>query len=377
VALVEAAAMVPIGTPIRDYGVINFVRNRREAKADFLRVQDGAKVNHLLRFLTKQWRLPDPGIIVQITGSAQNFDLPPNLVTPITEGIVAAASVAEAWVITGGFDAGVMSLIGSSVARWRHKCDKTPLLGVGAWRGVQNNHLLENACGNRVNYYSAGRNTRRAAGLEPNHTHFLLVDPPSSKPEDPSFGTEQQLLEELQRELRRVYGAPTVLLVIQGGPGTLDTMLRALRNGIVTVLAADSGQVRVCVCVSVRERGRARGRLGAGTCVRVRACACACVRACVCVREREAIGEAGGRPCLWPLLTITPDHRCLWPHLTIGSLVAAFCRWRRRWRISFAPVRWRRTTPSSRTSFTRSARSTSRARRRTSSRARLMTSGRW
>ena len=103
--------------PIVDYGVVNFIRNRREAKADFLRVLDTAPVNHLLRFMTKQWRLPPPGIIVQITGSAQGYVLPTNLVTPITEGIVEAASVAKAWIITGGFDAGVMSLVGSSLAR--------------------------------------------------------------------------------------------------------------------------------------------------------------------------------------------------------------------------------------------------------------------
>ena len=227
-------------SPIIDYGVINFVRNRREAKADFLRVGHTVPVHHLLRFLTKQWKLPDPGIIVQVTGSAQGFDLPPNLVTPITEGIVEAASVAEAWIITGGFDAGVMSLVGSAVARWKHKCDNTPLLGVGSWRGVQNKEMLENACGNRVSYHSAGKNTSRAAGLEPNHTQFLLVD--NGQEGDKTFGAELTVLENLQKELRNQYAAPTVLLVIQGGPGTLDTMLRAQRQGIVTVVAADSGQ---------------------------------------------------------------------------------------------------------------------------------------
>ena len=225
-------------SPIIDYGIINFVRNRREAKADFLRVGHTVPVHHLLRFLTKQWKLPDPGIIVQVTGSAQGFDLPPNLVTPITEGIVEALR-------RGGVDhhrlrAGVMSLVGSAVARWKHKCDNTPLLGVGSWRGVQNKEMLENACGNRVSYHSAGKNTSRAAGLEPNHTQFLLVD--NGQEGDKTFGAELTVLENLQKELRNQYAAPTVLLVIQGGPGTLDTMLRAQRQGIVTVVAADSGQ---------------------------------------------------------------------------------------------------------------------------------------
>ena len=159
-----------MGTPIVDFGTLNFVRNRREAKADFLRVRDTAPIHHLVRFLKKHWGLPDPGIVMQITGSAQSFDLPPNLVKPITEGIVEAASVSDAWIITGGFDAGVMSLVGSTIARWKHKCSKTPLLGVGSWRAVQNNHLIENACGERVDYYSAGKNTGTSSGLEPNHT---------------------------------------------------------------------------------------------------------------------------------------------------------------------------------------------------------------
>ena len=138
-------------SPIIDYGVINFVRNRREAKGGkptFWRVGHTVPVHHLLRFLTKQWKLPDPGIIVQVTGSAQGFDLPPNLVTPITEGIGEAASVAEAWIITALRCRRDVARR-PAVARWKHKCDNTPLLGVGSWRGVQNKEMLENACGNR------------------------------------------------------------------------------------------------------------------------------------------------------------------------------------------------------------------------------------
>ena len=112
--------------------------------------------------------------------------------------------------------------------------------------------MLENACGNRVNYVSAGKNSAHSAGLEPNHTQFLLVDQAHAAAEDPTFGSEFQLLEDLQAELHRVYGAPTVLLVIQGGPGTLDTMLRAQRQGIVTVLAADSGKVASAVAHYMR-----------------------------------------------------------------------------------------------------------------------------
>ena len=85
-----------MSAPVRDYGVINFVRNRREAKADFMRVSADINVKHLVKFMTRQWRLNPPGIIVQVTGSAQGFDLPAKFVPPITEGIVYAASPSPA-----------------------------------------------------------------------------------------------------------------------------------------------------------------------------------------------------------------------------------------------------------------------------------------
>ena len=45
------------GHNLIDYGVVNFVRNRREAKAEYLRVAENIDARTLLRFMTKQWRL--------------------------------------------------------------------------------------------------------------------------------------------------------------------------------------------------------------------------------------------------------------------------------------------------------------------------------
>ena len=65
-----------------DYGVVSFVTNRREAKAEFVRVTQGCDEQLLIKFMMRQWHLPPPGIVVQVTGSAQDFDLPPKMVPP-------------------------------------------------------------------------------------------------------------------------------------------------------------------------------------------------------------------------------------------------------------------------------------------------------
>ena len=162
------------GAPL-DWGRVNFIRHRRSAKSDYIRIPDNVDARHLLRFIKQQWRLPEPGILLHITGSAQNFDLPSKLVTPITAGVVHAAMVARAWIVTGGMDSGVMALVGNAIARERHKV-KGPLFGFAPWRGVQSREQLKGAKGGKVTYAPTEPNSEMAAGLEPNHTHFLLVD---------------------------------------------------------------------------------------------------------------------------------------------------------------------------------------------------------
>ncbi|KOO31412.1 transient receptor potential cation channel subfamily m member 2 [Chrysochromulina tobinii] len=226
------------GNPIRDYGMISFASSKK-SKANFVRVSSGINVHKMQKYIVKHWKLCEPGIVVQVTGSAQGFDLPAKLIKPITEGIVEVAGTAKAWVITGGLDAGVMSLVGTALARWRHKCENVPVIGIASWRAVTEKERLENACGNKVQYWASKPNDKETASLEPNHTGFLLVDNPTTKS---NFGGELTMLHALLAELKLDYGAPTVLVVIQGGKGTLQTVMGALRSGIVCVLAADSGQ---------------------------------------------------------------------------------------------------------------------------------------
>lgn len=111
-----AEAHAADGAPV-DWGLISFLRHRRAARAEFLRISRSADPRHLLRFLRHQWCLPAPGILLHVAGSTHDFDLPAKLTLPLTQGVVHAAMVARAWVITGGIDCGVMSLIGNAVSR--------------------------------------------------------------------------------------------------------------------------------------------------------------------------------------------------------------------------------------------------------------------
>ena len=68
------------------------------------------------RFVEKYGGLEKREIIISVTGSALDFELHPILQRAFDKGLTAAASAANAWVITGGTDTGVMKLVASSLS---------------------------------------------------------------------------------------------------------------------------------------------------------------------------------------------------------------------------------------------------------------------
>lgn len=77
------------------------------------------------------------------------------------------------------------------------------------------------------------------ANLEPNHTHFLLVDNGVRGKE--AWGSEVDLRFALEEALCVKRGVPRVMLVVEGGFGTLYTVWKAVRQNCPVVLIANSG----------------------------------------------------------------------------------------------------------------------------------------
>ena len=84
-------------------------------------------------------------------------------------------------------------------------------------------------------------NSPNGANLEPNHTHFLLVD--NGKEGSSAWGGEVQFRFALERQYCLKRRVPRVLLCVQGGPGSLDSVYHAIDGGCPVVLVRDSGGV--------------------------------------------------------------------------------------------------------------------------------------
>ena len=244
----------PDGVPagLAEYGQLVFAGAAQNSPAHFMHLADARApykttkrfASDTLDMMEKHWGMSPASVLISITGGAQDFVLPPRLNKAFKHGLAKAAQATNAWVFTGGTDSGVMQLVGQALAEYSASVQCIGIvthgvvLGREALRGCRDEEIPAR---NPLEIARTKENSRDGANLEPNHTHFLLVD--NGKEGGAAWGGEIAFRAELEKEhcLRRK--VPRVLLVVQGGPGTLATILEAIKGDSPVVLVKDSGGV--------------------------------------------------------------------------------------------------------------------------------------
>jgi SLOG in TRPM, prokaryote/SMODS and SLOG-associating 2TM effector domain 1/Protein of unknown function (DUF4231) len=162
--------------------------------------------------------LSDQRPVLVVAGGAGSLDASIELMLArqLERGAIPAAADAGAVVIDGGTSSGVMSILGRASAA----SDSTVVL-VGV------------APAGKVTFGGDDRpGAETRIQLEPNHTHFLLAN--SSE-----WGGETTLMFAAVATISR--DRPAAVLVVGGGPGTLDEVAAAGALGLPVVALAGSG----------------------------------------------------------------------------------------------------------------------------------------
>ena len=218
-----------------DFGELRFAAGHRSAQ--FIRVADTTSAAALSHFLEKHWRLRRPDVLISVTGSAASLTLTAQLQRVFDRGLAQAAAMTNAWIFTGGTDSGVMRLVGEAM----HKGGLVdiPLVGIAPWAAVYGRAALRGCKGEEVFVGGGLAPSAEVDGkLNPHHTHQILVD---SGRAAPKWGSEIALRSRLERTFATSKGVPVVLLVVQGGRGTLDMMMASARLGSPLLVLADTG----------------------------------------------------------------------------------------------------------------------------------------
>ncbi len=170
-----------------------------------------------------------PRAVILLFGGAAGLDdsRKAHLATLFADGVAPVAAELGALIIDGGTQSGVMAIMGEAVAR---SPGTSQLLGI-APKGKITHPELSDA-------------SARSDGtpLEPNHSHFVLV-------ESNEWGGETTKM----LELARAFNAPIVAILVNGGAIAADEALQSVRNGWQLLVFEGSGRFADELSAAVRD----------------------------------------------------------------------------------------------------------------------------
>uniref|UniRef100_A0A8C3TC93 Transient receptor potential cation channel subfamily M member 2 n=1 Tax=Chelydra serpentina TaxID=8475 RepID=A0A8C3TC93_CHESE len=212
----------------------------------------------IYQLMTQHWGLDVPNLLISVTGGAKNFNMMPRLKNIFRRGLVKVAQTTGAWIITGGSHAGVMKQVGEAVRDFSmsSSCKESEIvtIGIATWGTVYNRGSLICPMVSEKEFQEGIHDCLlipcgNLSCLDSNHSHFILVDDGTHG----RYGVEISLrtrLEKFISEQTKVKGGngvaikiPIVCVVLEGGPGTLDTIYNAITNGTPCVIVEGSGRV--------------------------------------------------------------------------------------------------------------------------------------
>ncbi|XP_060065040.1 transient receptor potential cation channel subfamily M member-like 2 [Ylistrum balloti] len=268
---------------------------------NYIRVNDDGNkegpgsLDEVLKSLMTEWDLKTPNLLISVTGGAKSFQVKTQQRTAFRRGLIKLARTTDPWIISGGSNTGIMKEVGEAVRDFNltANCGQSIVaIGIATWGVVQNREHLRNGLGSKNEIENTNKASpgvadfndppksyklervanRNETFLNPNHTHFILVDDGTEH----TFGKEITFRAEIENAVANLktdtgkdaVSVPVVLLVVEGGPNTIETVLNAVCKNTPTVVVKGSGKAADIIAYAyeqareIIEHGKesARGR---------------------------------------------------------------------------------------------------------------------
>ena len=174
--------------------------------------------------------IASPRAVILLFGGAAGLDdsRKAHLSTLFADAVIPVAAELDALIIDGGTQSGVMAIMGEAVARHHGTCQ---LLGIVPKGKVAHPEI------------GGASAVLDGAPLEPNHSHFVLV-------ESNEWGGETTTM----LALARAFNAPIVAILVNGGAIAADEALQSVRNGWQLLVCEGSGRFADELSAAVRDR---------------------------------------------------------------------------------------------------------------------------
>eukprot|EP00057_Strongylocentrotus_purpuratus_P015113 XP_011669587.1 PREDICTED: LOW QUALITY PROTEIN: transient receptor potential cation channel subfamily M member 6 [Strongylocentrotus purpuratus] len=254
------------------FGELEFQGPWTSTRAKYVRLSHDTPADKVLSLLTEMWGLKKPKLLIEVTGGAKDFVLQPKLKRIFSKGIIRVAVSTDAWILTGGTNTGVMRHVGMAVREHSLRSrQKINAIGVVPWGIVDNREDLierrQDVTTPRIKHYRLTSSDRASgASLDPNHTHFILVDDGSVG----KFGVEISLRSQLEKLIssKRIDAnsdrpVPAVCVCLEGGVNTIKVVLENVTHDppIPVVIAEGSGRAADLIAFAYRNSSSKQGQI--------------------------------------------------------------------------------------------------------------------
>ncbi|XP_076975263.1 transient receptor potential cation channel subfamily M member 2 isoform X2 [Tamandua tetradactyla] len=218
----------------------------------YARVSQDTHPRVLYHLLTRHWGLDAPNLLISVTGGAKNFHMKPRLRSVFRRGLATVAQTTGAWIISGGSHTGVMKQVGEAVRDFSlgssdHERDVVAV-GIATWGAIHNRGSLVQPAGSFPAKYVLDEEGQGVLTcLDSNHSHFLLVDDGTHGRYEAEIPLRTKLEKFIAEQTKEKGGMaikiPLVCVVLEGGPGTLNTIYNAIAHGTPCLIMEGSGRV--------------------------------------------------------------------------------------------------------------------------------------
>ncbi|XP_041465678.1 transient receptor potential cation channel subfamily M member 3-like isoform X1 [Lytechinus variegatus] len=254
------------------FGELEFQGPWTSTRAKYVRLSHDTPAEKVLSLLTEMWGLKKPKLLIEVTGGAKDFVLQPKLKRIFSKGIIRVAVSTDAWILTGGTNTGVMRHVGMAVREHSLRSrQKINAIGVVPWGIVDNREDLiekrQDVTTPRIKHYRLTSSDRASgASLDPNHTHFILVDDGSVG----KFGVEISLRSKLEKlisskkiDANSDRPVPAVCVCLEGGVNTIKVVLENVTHDppIPVVIADGSGRAADLIAYAYRNSSPKSGQI--------------------------------------------------------------------------------------------------------------------
>ncbi|KAG8522546.1 Transient receptor potential cation channel subfamily M member 5 [Galemys pyrenaicus] len=223
-------------------------------RGKFVKVPSSVAPAALFDLLLAEWHLPAPSLVVSLVGEERPLAVKARLRDVLRKGLVKAAQSTGAWILTSALRTGLARHVGRAVRDHSLACtsakSRVVTIGMASLGHVLHRQLLDKAQEDSLVQYPAdsGSGQGPLCPLDNSHSHFILVEP--GPPGTGDGATELRLsLERYISQQRTSYGGtssieiPVLCLLVNGDPGSLERMSRALAHTAPWLVLAGSGGV--------------------------------------------------------------------------------------------------------------------------------------